>query len=187
MYRLNPKRNVKFSQLVIYLEGTCVVVSPNAIFGVWLQARWPKGFSQMDRVSKWGLPIYSRYMCGSLPECCSWCIAPNKMSKGFFLSWIRNPSRVSRYTQGTWELKSVVVLSNAQSFTRCLLIYNRVCEVPFYIPQWYVQVCSIYWRYVEEPCDSWVAVQENNDSCYVLRRRITSLTYHSNFHTILDL
>ena len=42
---------VKKVPLTIYLEGTCIVMSPNVIFGVWLQEIWPKGFSQMDRVS----------------------------------------------------------------------------------------------------------------------------------------
>ena len=67
---------------------------------------------------------------------------------------LRIPKRVSRYTQGMWELKLVVVLSNAQPFTRGLPIYNRVHEVSFYIPQGYVKVCSIYRRYVEEPRES---------------------------------
>ena len=98
-----------------------------------------------------------------------------------FLRWIRYPSGVSRYTQGTWELKSVVVLSNAQPFTRDLPIYNRVREVPFYIPQGYVEVHSIYRRYVEEPHESWDVVPKNNDSSYVLRHRNTSLSYHSNY------
>ena len=44
-------RIVKKVPLMIYLKGTCVVIFLNAVFGVWLQARWPKGFSQMDRVS----------------------------------------------------------------------------------------------------------------------------------------
>ena len=62
---------------------------------------------------------------------------------------------------GTGELKLVVVLSNAQPFTRGLLIYNRVREVPFYIPQGYVKGRSIYRWYVEEPCESRVVVQTN--------------------------
>ena len=66
----------------------------------------------------------------------------------------RNPKTVSQYTLGTGELKSVVVLSNAQPSTRGLLIYNRVHEVPFYIPQEYVKGHSIYRRYVEEPLKS---------------------------------
>ena len=37
--------------LAIYLEGTFVVIFPNAIFGVWLPTRQPKGFSQMEKVS----------------------------------------------------------------------------------------------------------------------------------------
>ena len=41
---------VKKVPLVIYLEGTCVVISPNVVFGVWLQARRPKGFSQTGKV-----------------------------------------------------------------------------------------------------------------------------------------
>ena len=44
-------RIVKKVPLAIYLEGTFVVISPNVVFGVWLHARWPKGFSQMDKVS----------------------------------------------------------------------------------------------------------------------------------------
>ena len=59
---------------------------------------------------------------------------------------------------GIWELKSVVVLSNAQPFIRGLPIYNRVREVPFYIPQGYVKGRSIYRRYVEESCESQVVV-----------------------------
>ena len=41
-------------------------------------------------------------------------------------------------------------MSNAQPFTRGLLIYNRVREVPFDIPQGYVKGHSIYRRYMEE-------------------------------------
>ena len=55
-------RIVKKVPLAIYLKGTCVVISPNVVFGVWLQARWPKEFSQMDKVSWWGLSIYLRYV-----------------------------------------------------------------------------------------------------------------------------
>ena len=55
-------RIVKKVPLMIYLKGTCVVIYPNVFFGVWLQERWPKGFSQMDKVSWWGLPIYTRYV-----------------------------------------------------------------------------------------------------------------------------
>ena len=71
------------------------------------------------------------------------------------------PKSVSRYMQGTWELISVVVLSNAQPFTRGLPIYNRVREVPFYIPQGYMKGHSIYRRYVEEPCESQDVMQTN--------------------------
>ena len=56
----------------------------------------------------------------------------------------RIPKRVSRYTQGTWELKFIVVFSNAQPSTRVLPIYNQVCEVPFHIPQGYMKGCLIY-------------------------------------------
>ena len=42
---------VKKVPFAIYLEGTCIVISLNVFFGVWLQARWPKGFSQIDKVS----------------------------------------------------------------------------------------------------------------------------------------
>ena len=105
-------------------------------------------------------------------------------SQRIFLSWIRNPSRVSWYTQGTWELKSVVVLSKAQPFTRGLLIDNRVCEVPFYIPKGYVKGRSIYRRYMDKPRESWVVVRTNNDNSYVLRCPNTSLAYQSNFYTI---
>ena len=62
---------------------------------------------------------------------------------------------------GIGELKLVVVLSNAQPFTRGLLIYNQVREVPLYIPQGYVKGCSIYRWYVEEPRESQVVVQTN--------------------------
>ena len=99
----------------------------------------------------------------------------------------RNPKRVSQYMLGTGELKSVVVLSNAQLFTRGLPIYNWVHEVPFTIPQGYVKGCSIYRWYVEEPRNYWVVVQPNNDISYILRCLNTSLTYHSNFYTVLDL
>ena len=51
---------------------------------------------------------------------------------------------------GRWELKSVVVLSNAQPFDRSLPIYYRVREVPFDIPQGYVKGHSIYRMYMEE-------------------------------------
>ena len=41
---------------------------------------------------------------------------------------LRIPKRVSQYTLGMWELKSIVVLSNAQPFDRSLLIYYQVRE-----------------------------------------------------------
>ena len=44
-------RIVKKVSLVIYLKGMCIVISLNIVFGVWLQAIWPKGFSHMDKVS----------------------------------------------------------------------------------------------------------------------------------------
>ena len=103
-------------------------------------------------------------------------------SQRVFLGWIRNHSGVSQYTQGTWKLKSTVVLFNAQPFTRGLSIYNRVQEVPFYIPQGYMKCHSIYRWYMEEPCESRVVVRTNNDSSYVLRCLNTSLTHHSNFY-----
>ena len=92
---------------------------------------------------------------------------------------LRIPKGVSWYTQGTWEIHSIVVLYNAQSFTRGLSIYNWVREVPFDIPQGYVKGCSIYQWYMEEPHNPWDAVQEINDSSYVLWHRNTSLTYQS--------
>ena len=61
-----------------------------------------------------------------------------------------NHKRVSQYTLGMGELNYVVVLSSAQLYEMGLLMYNRVHEVPFYIPQGYVKGHSIYWRYVEE-------------------------------------
>ena len=78
----------------------------------------------------------------------------------------RNPNRVSQYTLGIGELKSVVVLSNAQSFTRGLPIYNRVREVTFYIPQGYMKGHSIYRQYMKEPRKPLIAVQEINDICH---------------------
>ena len=54
----------------------------------------------------------------------------------------------------------MLLMSNGQPFKNGLPIYNRVCEVPFYIPQGYVKVGSIYRWYVEEPHSSWDAVQE---------------------------
>ena len=44
-------RIVKKVPLAIYLKGTCVVISPNVVFGVWIQATQTKGFSQIDKVS----------------------------------------------------------------------------------------------------------------------------------------
>ena len=44
-------RIVKKVPLVIYLKGTCVLISSSVVFGVWVQARQPKGFSQIDKVS----------------------------------------------------------------------------------------------------------------------------------------
>ena len=61
-----------------------------------------------------------------------------------FLSWFGYLRGVSRYTLDMWELKSVLVLSNAQPFERGLPIYHRVCEEPFDIPQGYVKIRSIY-------------------------------------------
>ena len=105
----------------------------------------------------------------------------------FFLRGPGYPRGVSRYTQGTWELKLVVVMSNAQLSTWGLSIYNEVHEVPFYIPQGCMKGHLIYQRYVEEPCESQVVVQTSNYNSYALRRPNTSLTYHSNFYIILDL
>ena len=89
--------------------------------------------------------------------------------------------------QGMWELKSVVVLSNAQPFTMGLPIYNRVREVPFYIPRGYMKGRLIYRRYVEEPRESRNVMLTNNDSSYALRRLNTSLTYHSSYHINFNL
>ena len=55
----------------------------------------------------------------------------------------------------------MLVLSNAQPLKRDLLIYNRVCEVPFHIPQGYVKGRPIYRWYVEEPCESQDVMQTN--------------------------
>ena len=60
------------------------------------------------------------------------------------LSLSQNLVGVSQYTQGTWELKSIVVLSNAQPFERGPPIHNRVREVPFDIPHGYVKFHYIY-------------------------------------------
>ena len=79
---------------------------------------------------------------------------------------LRIPKRVSRYTQGMWELKSVVVLSNAQPSTRGLPIYNQVRELPLDIPQGYVKGYSIYRWYVEEPRKSRDVMRMSNDSSY---------------------
>ena len=68
--------------------------------------------------------------------------------------------------QGMWELKLVLVQSNAQPFTRGLPIYNRVHEVPFYIPQGYMKGCSIYRRYMEELHDSQDVVRKSNNRSY---------------------
>ena len=38
---------------------------------------------------------------------------------------------VSQYTQGTWELKSIVVSSNVQAFERGLPMYTRYVEEPY--------------------------------------------------------
>ena len=46
--------------------------------------------------------------------------------------------------QGTWEIKFMLVLSDAQLFERGLPIYHRVREEPFYIPQEYMKDRSIY-------------------------------------------
>ena len=92
-----------------------------------------------------------------------------------FLSWLMYPRGVSLYTQGTWDLKSILVLSNAQLFKRVLPVYNRVHEIPFDIPQGYVKGCSIYQQYEEEPHSPRDAVQTNNNNSYVLRRWNTSL------------
>ena len=75
-----------------------------------------------------------------------------------FLTWLRYPIGFSQYTQGTWEIKSILVLSNVQPYERGVPIYNRLYEVPFYIPQGYVKGCSIYRRYMEEPRESRVVV-----------------------------
>ena len=76
---------------------------------------------------------------------------PHRTCQKDNLDGLRIPKRVSRYTLGTWELKSVVVLSNAQTFGMSLPIYYQVCEVPFDIPQGYVKGISICRQYMEEP------------------------------------
>ena len=81
------------------------------------------------------------------------------MVKGLCSDGLRIPKSVSQHTQGTLELHSVVVLSNAKPFERGLSIYSQVREVPFYIPQGYVKGRSIYQWYVEEPHSPWDAVQ----------------------------
>ena len=82
-----------------------------------------------------------------------WLVAPQVLFSMYFfdkmidrlLSWSRDPNDVSQYMQGMWELKSIVVLSNAQPFERGLPIYFQVCEIiflctikvreiPFYVP-----------------------------------------------------
>ena len=86
---------------------------------------------------------------------------PNGIGQKDNSDGLRIPKSVSQYVEGMWELKLVVVLSNAKLFTRGLPIYNRVREVPFYIPQGYMKGHSIYLWYVEEPHESWVVVQTN--------------------------
>ena len=44
-------RIVKKVPLAIYHKGTCIVISLNVVFGVFLHTRHPKGLSQMDMVS----------------------------------------------------------------------------------------------------------------------------------------
>ena len=88
---------------------------------------------------------------------------------------------VSQYTLGTGELKSVVVLSNAQLYKRGLLIYNWVHEVPFDIPQGYMKGRFIHRQYMEEARRPWVAVQAINENSYILQRQNMSLTYHSSY------
>ena len=68
--------------------------------------------------------------------------------------------------QGMWELHSVVVLSNAQPSERGLPIYNRVDEVPFYIPQGYMKGHLIYRWYMKVLHDSRDVVQTSNNSSY---------------------
>ena len=86
--------------------------------------------------------------------------------KGLCSDGLKIPKSVSLYMQGMWELHSVVVLSNAQPYKRGLLIYNRLREVHFDIPQGYMKGRSIYQWYVEEPHDPKDASQENNGSSY---------------------
>ena len=75
-------------------------------------------------VKKVPLAIYLKGTCIVIsPNVFFSVLLHTRRPKGF-LRWTGYPSGVSRYTQGTWELKSVVVLSNAQPFTRGLLIYN---------------------------------------------------------------
>ena len=105
-------------------------------------------------------------MHSSLLELCFQCIAPHKTAKGIFSDGQGILVGSLDNTQGTWELKSVVVLSNAQLFTRGLLIYNRVREVPLYIPQGYMKGRLIYRRYVEEPCESRDVMRTSNDGSY---------------------
>ena len=90
----------------------------------------------------------------------------DSMVKRLCSDGLKIPKSDSLYTQGTWELKSMLVLSTAQPFERGPPIYNRVREVPFDIPQGYVKGHSIYRRYMEEPCESQNVMLTNNNNSY---------------------
>ena len=67
--------------------------------------------------------------CSFLPECCSRCTVLIGHSK-VLLSWSQDTIGVPLYTQGMWELKYLLVLSNAQPFERGLPICSKYVEDP---------------------------------------------------------
>ena len=137
---------------------------------------WPNLSEHQSRRIKHPLAILLDFLqvCASnLSKCCSGCTSSTRHLKSF-PGWFQVLMSVSRYTQGMWELKSVVVLSNAQLYEeglpiclrvreriqKGLSIYSRVREIN-------PDGRSIYLNVSGRAKDPWNVVLTNNDSSYI--------------------
>ena len=81
------------------------------------------------------------------------------------------------------------MLSNVQPYERGHPIYPKYVEELPYIPETsskYVESLPIYSKYVGEPHNPLNTALANNDSSYVLRRRNTSLAYHTVYKNFIN-
>ena len=91
--------------------------------------------------------------CGKSPQVLLSVYCDNKTIK-WLTKLVLRFKGVSLWMQGTWELKYVLVLSNAQPYDRVL---------------------SIYSSYMREPHNNQDVVLTGNKNCYAYRRRNMSL------------